>query len=56
MNLHSWLTVVFLVLALASCAQMSAGQDPAPAWPYSRDSGPDMRGGSDGGGEGGGGM
>jgi hypothetical protein len=43
--------LIFLVLALVGCGQ--AGQGQAPSVPYSRDSGADMRGGSDGGGGGG---
>jgi hypothetical protein len=55
MNPHRWLAAVFVILALAGCAPVETGQGQAPASPYSRDSGADMRSGPDGGGGGGGG-
>jgi len=45
---------VFVLLALVGCGQVAPGQGEAPYAPYSRDSGADMRNGSDGGGGGGG--
>jgi hypothetical protein len=53
MNPHRWLAAVFVILALAGCAPVETGQGQAPALPYSRDSGADMRSGPDGGGGGG---
>ena len=37
MNLHQWLAAVFVILALAGCAQVTAGQGQAPYDPYSPD-------------------
>jgi hypothetical protein len=45
---------VFVLLALVGCGQVAPGQGQTPYAPYSRDSGADMRGGSDGSGGGGG--
>jgi hypothetical protein len=55
MKQHIRLATLFLILALAGCAQVATGQGQAPPAPYSRDSGADMRNGGDGGGGGGGG-
>ena len=52
MILHRLLATLFVILALAGCAQIATGQGQAPAAPYSHDSGPDMRGGGDGAGGG----
>jgi hypothetical protein len=46
---------VFVLLTLVGCGQVASGQGQPPYAPYSRDSGADMRNGSDGGGGGGGG-
>jgi hypothetical protein len=47
MKLHIRLATLFLILALAGCAQVVTGQGQAPSAPYSRDNegmnrGPDM--------------
>jgi hypothetical protein len=55
MNLHRRLVALFVILAVAGCAQGPTSQGPAPYGPYSRDNGADMRSGGDGGGGGGGG-
>ena len=60
MNLHRWLTaLLFVILALAGCAQVTAGQGQAPYDPYSPDPNgeyPRDRGGDGSGGGGGGEM
>jgi len=44
MNLPRRLAALFLILALAGCAQAAMGSGRAPDAPYSRDSGADIRG------------
>jgi hypothetical protein len=44
MNLHRWLTVLFVLLALAGCAQTATGQGHTPAPSYPSDNAPDRRG------------
>jgi hypothetical protein len=44
MNLYRWLAIVFVILALAACAQMATGQEQAPIPSYPHDNGPDRRG------------
>jgi len=53
MNPYRRLSVVFLILALVGCVHVETRQGQAPASPYSRDSGADMRSDPDGGGGGG---
>jgi hypothetical protein len=58
MNLYRWLATVFMILALAGCAQVATWQGQAPYAPSSNRNGeyPRDRGGDGGGGGGGGGM
>jgi len=44
MNLQGWLAVLFVILALGGCAQLSAGQGQPPYGPYPHDNGLDRRG------------
>jgi len=46
MNLHRWLAALFVLLALAGCAQTTPGQGQTPAPSYPSDNGPDMRTGN----------
>jgi hypothetical protein len=58
MNLHRWLALLVVLLALAGCAQVptSQGQAPAPYLPDPNGEYPRDRGGDGGGGGGGSGM
>jgi hypothetical protein len=59
MHRPKWLGTLFVVLALAGCAQGTTGQAVAPYAPYSPESNeirPEHGGGDGGGGGGGGGM
>jgi len=43
MNTHALLVALFVILALAGCVQVPAGQGQAPVPSYPHDNGPDMR-------------
>jgi len=44
MNLHRWLSALFVILALAGCVQMATEQEQAPVPSYPHDNGTDRRG------------
>ena len=44
MNLHRWFAALFVMLALAGCAQVTPGQGQTPAPSFLSDNGPDRRG------------
>jgi len=45
MSLHRWLAALFVILAVAGCAQVATQHEQAPVPSYPHDNGPDMRNG-----------